>query len=188
MKLIVGLGNPGSKYATTRHNAGFMAMDCLASDFNFEPFKESSKHTALISEGQISGEKVALVKPLAFMNRSGRSVRSLVQFYKLDLDEVLVVYDDVAIDSGKMRLRPNGSAAGHNGIKSLIQELGTQEFSRLRMGIKPLTPFSGELSDYVLGRFSEEELVLLQENLDRVPRAVALWVEEGIEGAMNGVN
>lgn len=188
MRLILGLGNPGSKYEKTRHNAGFLAVDQLATNFGFEPFKESAKHTALIAEGQIGGKKVILAKPLTFMNRSGRTANSLVRFYKLAVEDFLVIYDDIAIASGKLRLRAEGSAGGHNGIKSLIQDLGTQTFNRLRVGIKPEKAFPGELSDYVLGKFSEDELVLLQENLDRIPGVIELWIKEGIEGVMNKVN
>lgn len=188
MKLIVGLGNPGEKYEATRHNAGFVAVEQLAKAFGFEPFKESLKHQADLSEGEIAGEKVLLVKPNTFMNLSGRSARSLIHFYKVEPQDILVIYDEVALDSGILRFRPEGSAGGHKGIKSLIQELDTSAFHRLRLGVKPLVPFPGDLADYVLGKFTEEEKELLQKTLDHVPQAVELWVKERIEAAMNRFN
>ena len=188
MKLILALGNPGPQYEKTRHNAGFRAADRIAADFAFDPFKLSAKHQVLLAEGQIAGQKVLLAKPQTFMNLSGRCAASLISFYKIPPEDILVVYDEVALESGTFRLKFGGSAGGHNGIRSLIQELGTSDFARLRLGIKPLEPFAGDLADYVLGRFSGPELERLEKILDQVPAAVELWAKEGIEAAMNRFN
>jgi PTH1 family peptidyl-tRNA hydrolase len=188
MKLIVGLGNPGTKYEKTRHNAGFKAVEFLAEHFELDPFKEVSKHKAQLSEGQIEDEKVILAKPQTFMNLSGQTVRSLLQFYKLELSDLIVIYDDVAIGSGSVRIRPDGSAGGHNGIKSLIQELGSSEFLRVRLGIAPLVPFQGDLEDYVLGRLSEEEAVMLTGNLKKLPEIISFLLEDEVEKAMHEYN
>ncbi len=188
MKLILCLGNPGSDYEKTRHNAGFMVADRLAESFGFGPFKASAKHEARIAEGEIAGQKTLLAKPMTFMNLSGRAAASLANFYKIPPEEVLAAYDEVALPSGALRFRFGGSAGGHNGIKSLIQSLGTAGFGRLRLGIRPLEPFSGDLADYVLGRFSSKELELLENTLSQLPAAVELWAKEGIEAAMNRFN
>lgn len=188
MKLIIGLGNPGDKYLNTRHNAGFLALDDLRTTFQCEDFKRVIKHKARISEGQINGEKVLLVKPQTFMNLSGRTVQSLVHFYKLSPQDVIVIYDEVDIDSGKLRIRQNGSAGGHNGIKSIIQCLGTDGFIRIRLGVKPVNPFRGELADYVLGQLSSEEKDLMDQNFQKLPKLLEVMLSEGVLEAMNQFN
>lgn len=188
MKLIVGLGNPGIDYEKTRHNAGFMAVDQLAEFFHFSEFKKADKFNALISEGEIALEKTLLVKPLTFMNLSGQSVQALVSYYKVELKDLLIIYDEVEIPLGKIRLRPTGSAAGQNGMKSVLQELATLDVPRLRIGIKPEPPFPGRLSDFVLGRFTKEEEESFQEVMKKMPTIIEVILKEGIEKAMSQFN
>ena len=188
MKLIVGLGNPGKEYENTRHNAGFMAVERLADECEFGSFKLAAKHKAEIVEGNIGGVKTILAKPQTFMNLSGQSVRSLAQFYKIALPDVIVLFDDVAIPSGTLRVRPEGSAGGHNGMKSIIQELGGQGFVRVRLGIEPKQPSRIPLEDYVLGQFTKREVALMEENMEKIPMVVTTIVEEGVEKAMAEYN
>lgn len=188
MKLIVGLGNPGDKYKNTRHNAGFLALDDIQSVFGCSEFKKSVKRKAYISEGQIANEKVVLVKPQTFMNLSGQSVQGLVHFFKLTPSDVVVIYDDIDINSGELRVRPSGSAGGHNGIKSMIQCLGSDEFVRVRIGVKPIQDFKGDLADYVLGQLSGEEEDLLGQNIQKLPQLLELLVSEGVEEVMQKFN
>ena len=188
MKLIIGLGNPGNQYKKTRHNAGFMAVEYLADEFGFSEFKKSDKHKSEIAEGQINGEKVLLIKPQTFMNLSGQAVQSVMQFYKIAIENIVVIFDDVSLSSGTIRIRPSGSAGGHNGVKSLIQELGTDEFIRVRLGIEPIIPFKGELEDYVLGKLSDEESELMDSNIEKTPKIMETLFEEGAEEVMQGFN
>lgn len=154
MKWIVGLGNPGREYAKTRHNVGFMALDALAERHGMA-FNQN-KCRAVISEGVIDGVKTVLIKPLTFMNLSGESVRAYMEYYKVSLEDLIVVYDDLDTEIGKIRLRYQGSAGGHNGIKSIIQHTGTQNFNRVRMGIsRPEPGFA--IVDYVLSAFPKKE-------------------------------
>lgn len=189
MKLIVGLGNPGEKYEKTRHNLGFMAVQWLVDSFAFEPFKKAAKHKCEMTEGFIGSEKVILIKPQTFMNLSGQAVRSVSQFYKIGLEDVIVIFDDVDIETGAIRIRKSGSAGGHNGIKSIIQELGTDEFVRVRIGIKPATEFKGELEDYVLGKLSNsEQSKIMAEVMKDIPDVVGVLIGEGVEKAMHKFN
>lgn len=188
MHLIVGLGNPGLQYEKTRHNVGFMAIDEIARAFHFSEFQKLDKFKSVIAEGQIAGEKVLLVKPLTFMNLSGQAVQVLVNYYKVDQKDLLVLYDDVEILLGKFRLRPSGSAGGQKGIASILQELGSLEVSRIRIGIKPEKPFPGGLSDFVLGRFTPEEQILVDELLEKIPSMIELILKEGMEVGMNRFN
>lgn len=188
MKLIVGLGNPGKEYESTRHNAGFMAVDRLAKEFGFPPFKLSAKHKAEISEGQIEGEKVILAKPHTFMNLSGQAVRPLIQFHKLPLADLVVLYDDIMIPQGTLRIRPVGSAGGHNGMKSIIQELAGQDFTRVRLGIEPPPLLKIPLADYVLGKFSKSELDAMHEVIEKIPALLQTLLKEGMEKAMAKFN
>ena len=153
MKIIVGLGNPGTKYEFTRHNAGFLMVDFYASENNFEIKK--LKHKALTFETVISGEKVIFVKPQTFMNLSGDSVREIAEYYGVSMDDVLVIYDDISLPLGKIRMRKKGSAGGHNGIKDIILKTGTDVFPRLKIGVSENNNI--ELVDYVLGSFSKKE-------------------------------
>ena len=184
MKLIAGLGNPGGQYAETRHNVGFLLLDSLAEDLklDFRP-----KFQGLVAETQISGEKIYLLKPQTFMNLSGRSVRELAQFYKLHPEDILVVYDDMDLPLGRLRMRTSGSAGGHNGIKSMLAELGTEDFWRLKIGIgRP--PAGWDSARYVLSTFAKEELPTLDEVLDRGIKAVTLWAKGDGNKAMNEFN
>ncbi|MEC0182754.1 aminoacyl-tRNA hydrolase [Paenibacillus peoriae] len=158
MKWIVGLGNPGPQYEKTRHNVGFMALDALASRHNIQI--NQSKCKALIGEGHIGGVKTVLIKPMTYMNLSGESLRAYMDYYKADLEDLIVVYDDLDTEVGKIRLRYQGSAGGHNGIKSIIQHTGTQSFNRIRMGISRPEP-GYAIVDYVLGTFPRKEKDLL---------------------------
>ncbi|PZD94868.1 aminoacyl-tRNA hydrolase [Paenibacillus sambharensis] len=154
MKWIVGLGNPGSTYQSTRHNVGFMVVDTLAKRWGISVTQ--SKFKALVGEGHVQGEKVYLIKPMTYMNLSGETVRAFMDFYKAELDDFIVVYDDLDTEIGKIRLRYQGSAGGHNGIKSIIQHTGTQSFNRVRMGISRPAP-GVNIADYVLSPFAKSE-------------------------------
>ena len=162
MKLIVGLGNPGAKYAGTRHNAGFSVIDELAERYNIKV--DISKHKALIGKGIIKGEKVILAMPQTFMNLSGESVRAIMDFYKLTVEDLIVVYDDIDLDVGKLRIREKGSAGGHNGMKNIILHSGSQEFVRVRVGVGK-KPEQMDLADHVLGRFGSNERKLVEDHV-----------------------
>ena len=181
MKVIIGLGNPGAQYAETRHNIGFLLADLLAEIYQLQ-FR--AKFQGLLAEGQIEGERILLLKPQTFMNLSGRSVRELVHFYKLSLEDLLIAQDDMDLPLGKIRLRDHGSAGGHNGIKSIQAELGTEKLWRLKLGVgRP--PKEWDPARYVLAPFAEEELLLLDEVLGRAEKATYLWIKEDSERAMN---
>jgi peptidyl-tRNA hydrolase, PTH1 family len=184
MKVIVGLGNPGVQYSETRHNVGFLLLDILAENMKLD-FRV--KYQGLVAETQIAGEKTYLLKPQTFMNLSGRSVRELAQFYKVRVEDILVVYDDMDLPLGRLRLRDSGSAGGHNGIKSMIAELGTENFWRLKVGIgRP--PAGWDSASYVLSTFTKDELPSLEETLEKGTRAVALWAKGDGVKAMNQFN
>lgn len=185
MKILVGLGNPGSKYEQTRHNAGFLALDELLMNYGFDSFKEVSKHKGWVTEGQIADERVILLKPNTYMNLSGQATAALAQYYKVEPSDIVVIHDEVDIASGTLKIKTSGSAGGHNGIKSVIQELGTDQFLRIRLGIAPLEPFKGELDAYVLGKMTTEEEQLLSENLERLPAVLETLFQHGAEKAMN---
>ncbi len=187
MKLIVGLGNPGDKYKDTRHNAGFIALDELARANSLE-FKASSKHFGDLAEGMIQNEKVILLKPQTFMNVSGKAVASVSNFYKIDPEDIIVLFDDVDIKSGELRLRTEGSAGGHNGIKSIIASLGTDAFTRVRIGVAPIQEFNGDLADYVLGRISKEEEGVLMPVIENIPSVIDTILTESVEVAQNKYN
>lgn len=181
-RLIVGLGNPGKEYAFTRHNAGFMAVDRLAK-VEGAAFRGSKEWMAEVA----STDGLILCKPLSFMNRSGDPVSAVARYYRIDLAEILVAVDDVAIPLGKLRLRPSGSAGGHNGLQSIIDVLGTQEINRLRIGIGA-PEGSGEMIGHVLGRFHSGEAPLLDESLDRAVEAIRYARQNGMVAAMNKFN
>ena len=185
MKLIVGLGNPGSEYEATRHNAGFMLLARLVQRHGLTGIR-ARFHSAAI-EGQIGGDKVLLLQPQTFMNKSGLAVGEAVTFYKLDpTADLLVVVDDVALSVGTIRLRARGSAGGHNGLGDIERVLSTREYARLRIGIDP--PGRAPQRDYVLGRFSPQQRQELDPALDRGCDAAELWIAQGIEAAMNRYN
>lgn len=186
MFVIVGLGNPGRKYENTRHNAGFMVLDALASKYGIRLTEK--KHKALCGTGAIEGVKVLLVKPQTFMNLSGESVGEIMNFYKLSPeDELLIIYDDISLAPGNIRIRKRGSAGGHNGIKSLIAHLGTQEFMRIRVGVGE-KPSGWDLADYVLGHFSEEDNTALEKTMPDIMQAAVLIMQGNIDKAMNDYN
>ena len=186
MFIIVGLGNPGKKYENTRHNAGFIAIDALAEKYGISISEK--KHKALCGSGVIEGNKVVLVKPQTFMNLSGESVRSIMDFYKIDPEEdMLVIYDDISLAPGNIRIRKKGSAGGHNGIKSIIAHAGTQNFMRVKVGVGE-KPSGWDLADYVLGHFSEEDNIKLKETMPDIIQATALIVQGDVDKAMNDFN
>ena len=184
--LIVGLGNPGRKYEKTRHNAGFHVVDALAARWNLRGARDERK--ARVIDGLHRGSKVILAKPQTYMNLSGESVRALVDFYKVDpLQRLIVIYDDLDIDLGVLRLRKNGGAGGQNGVRSIIQHLGTRDFDRMRFGIgRP--PGRMAAKDYVLQPFMGDDVILAQEVVDRACAALELWLVEGMEAAMSAYN
>ena len=185
MYIIAGLGNPGGKYDNTRHNAGFRVMDILADRMGI--LVEEKKHKALCGRGVLEGQKVILLKPQTFMNLSGESIRAAADFYKVDPENVLVVYDDISLEPGQLRIRAKGSAGGHNGMKNIIAHLGTQEFPRVKVGIGE-KPKGMDLADYVLSCFSKGEQELMDQAFKEAARAVAVILGQGIESAMNEFN
>lgn len=186
MFVIVGLGNPGKKYENTRHNVGFMAIDALAEKYGISISEK--KHKALCGTGVIEGVKVLLVKPQTYMNLSGESVGEVMNFYKLDPEEeMMVIYDDISLAPGNIRIRTKGSAGGHNGIKSLIAHTGTQGFMRIKVGVGE-KPSGWDLADYVLGHFSDEDHVKLKEVMPDVISATVLMAQGDVQKAMNDYN
>ena len=181
--LVVGLGNPDKKYLNTRHNVGFEMVDVLASYFNIKVNKVKCK--ALIGEGRIEGSSVILAKPQTYMNLSGESVMELCNYFKIPFENVIVMYDDISLDVGRIRIRQKGSAGGHNGMKNIIYHLQTDDFTRVRFGIgQPV----GDLSNYVLSNFSKDETKLLIESAKNVPEIIELIISGDILKAMNKYN
>ena len=185
MKLLVGLGNPGPAYGGTRHNVGFQVVNTIAKNRGVK--SERSLHRALVATVDLGGEQVLLAKPLTYMNRSGEAVAPLLAYYRLSLADLLVIYDDVALPLGKLRLRSRGSAGGHNGLRSIISSLGTTEFSRLRLGIDS-PPSAVDLPTYVLDKFLPEEAGMVADMVERAAEAVELFVTSGLLAAMNQIN
>ncbi len=185
MYIIIGLGNPDNKYVGTRHNMGFDVVDRLAYQHNIT--MDTVKHKALLGKGVIGGQKVLLAKPLTYMNLSGESVRALVDFYKVTPADIIVVYDDIALDLGRIRVREKGSAGGHNGMKNIILHLGTQEFVRVRVGVGEKPPRM-DLADYVLSRYKAEEMPLVREGVVDAASAIELILEQDAQAAMNRYN
>jgi len=183
MFLIVGLGNPGKEYEDTRHNIGFKVVDNIAKEYNIEINRQKFK--GIYGEGFIDGEKVILLKPTTYMNLSGESVREVVDFYNLENDKILVVYDDISLEIGTLRIREKGSAGGHNGIKSIITHLGSDIFSRIKVGVgQP----NVDLIKYVLGRFTKEEMVVLSESIEASTKATREIIKSDVKTAMNQFN
>ena len=186
MLVIVGLGNPDDKYQGTRHNVGFDVIDLLAEKYNIAV--DTKKHRAYIGKGIIGGQKVILAKPQTYMNLSGESVRSLVEYYKVDPEtELLIIFDDISLDVGQLRIRKKGSAGGHNGIKNIIANLGTSVFQRIKVGVGE-KPKGYDLADYVLGLFSKEDRELIKEGFECAAEAVAMITVGEIDQAMNKYN
>lgn len=186
MFIIAGLGNPGKRYENTRHNVGFDAIDELVDRYRIPGSGVS--HKAMVGKGIMEGQKVLLAKPLTYMNLSGEAIRGLVDYYKIDPEtELLVIYDDISLEPGNIRIRKKGSAGGHNGIKSIIAQLGTQNFQRIRIGVGE-KPKNWDLADYVLGTFGKEDRPLVEEALGNAAEAVAMIVQGKIDEAMNRFN
>jgi PTH1 family peptidyl-tRNA hydrolase len=194
MHLVAGLGNPGIEYVGTRHNVGFAALDTLAEKLGWTrrgdfSRRAKAKFDALLLEGPAGAknEKLMLLQPLTYMNLSGRAVQAAMAFYQLSTEDVLIVLDDIALPCGKLRLRAGGSSGGHNGLKDIERALGTDQYPRLRIGVDAPPPRMPQ-KDYVLGRFSDEQLAKVQPVLDRAAGAVLAWIDDGLESAMNRFN
>lgn len=185
MHIIIGLGNPDGKYQATRHNIGWDAVTRISDDYHI-PLK-TARHKAICGMGFIEGEKVILAQPLTYMNLSGESVRELVDYYKVSPEDIIVIYDDTSLDVGQLRIRKKGSAGGHNGIKSIISQLGTDVFPRIKVGIGE-RPKSWKLADYVLSRFMDEEQPIIRQALKDSSYACRTMLKSGIDEAMNIYN
>ena len=186
MYIIVGLGNPKKEYDNTRHNIGFDVIDALA-DSNRIGMTEK-KHKAVIGKGIIAGQKVLLAKPQTYMNLSGESVRELVDYFKIDeTTELIVISDDISLDVGQLRIRKKGSAGGHNGLKNIILHLGHDSFHRIKMGVGE-KPKNFDLADYVLGHFTKEERLIMDESVKDACKAIELMINDDVDGAMNLYN
>lgn len=186
MYIIAGLGNPDKQYEGTRHNVGFEVIDAIADQYNISV--DTRKHRALIGKGIIGGQKVILAKPMTYMNLSGESIISLVDYYKVDIEqELIIIYDDVSLGVGQLRIRAKGSAGGHNGIKSIIAHLGSQVFPRIKVGVGEKPP-RYDLADYVLGHFTKAEHELMEEGYRNAVHAVEMMTAGEIQAAMNEYN
>ena len=183
--VIVGLGNPGRRYVNTRHNVGFEAIDALSGKYGIKVSK--AKFKALTGEGSVNGEKVLLVKPQTYMNLSGECVREIVEWYKLPMNNLILIYDDADLPSGKVRIRPKGSSGTHNGMKSVIYHLLSDEFPRIRIGIGS-APEGWDLADYVLSRLSPDDGRIIRESIVKSAEAAAAIITSGIDRAMNLFN
>jgi PTH1 family peptidyl-tRNA hydrolase len=190
MILIVGLGNPGKKYEKTRHNVGFMTVEGLKLKVeSFSDWRNIGKLQAKISEGEISSQRVILVKPQTFMNESGKSVKSLTKQYALTANNLIVIHDDLDLPLGKIRISVGIGSAGHKGVESIIRELGTKDFVRFRIGIKPLkTVREQETEKFVLKKFDKPEEKILKEAIEKTIEAVETTIKEGVEKAMSRFN
>lgn len=192
-KLVVGLGNPGKKYINSRHNAGFVVVDYLADQWHANTFAASRHADALTTEAMVAGEKVGLVKPQTFMNKSGSAVQALSDYFDVAPANVLVIHDDIALPTGRLRVSQGSSAGGHNGVQSVIDALGTNDFSRLRVGIESRQQDNEKAQKintraYVLRQFSDKQKRVLQDLLPEAQTAIQKWVESGVEAAMNNAN
>lgn len=186
MYLIAGLGNPGKQYERTRHNMGFDTIDELVDRHRIPG--SGIQHKAMYGKGMIAGEKVILAKPLTYMNLSGDSIREFINYYKMDPEtELIVIYDDIDLEPGQIRIRKKGSAGGHNGMKSIISQIGTQNFYRIKVGVGA-KPAGWDLADYVLGRFSTKEREEVDKAIEEAADAVEVILGEGIDAAMNKYN
>lgn len=183
MFLVVGLGNPGDEYKHTRHNVGFDMIDLISNKYNININR--IKFKGMYGEGNIKDEKVILLKPTTYMNLSGDSIIEVVNFYKISKNNIIILYDDISLEVGRLRVRPEGSAGGHNGIKSIISRLGTETFKRIKFGVGKA---EGELTSHVLGKFSEEERKLLNKVLEVGVEAVETIIDKGVIESMNKFN
>lgn len=186
MYLVAGLGNPGTQYEMTRHNIGFEVIDYFADQYNVKVKK--LKFKGLYGEVNIGGEKVILLKPQTYMNLSGESIREYAAFFKIPVENIIVINDDIYLDSGRIRIRKSGSAGGHNGLKSIIYQLNSDQFPRIRIGVNSPLREKAELADFVLARFSKEEIPVLEDAIIRAKKAVEEIITNSIESAMNKYN
>ena len=186
MFIISGLGNPTKEYEHTRHNVGFDTIDCIADQYGISI--NEKKHKALVGKGMIEGQKVILLKPQTFMNLSGESIRAALDFYKIDeKDELIVIYDDISLPPGQLRIRKKGSAGGHNGIKNIIAHLGHDTFMRIKVGVGE-KPAGYDLADYVLGHFSKDDRAIMEDAFKEATEAVKMMITDGPDAAMNAFN
>ena len=185
MYLIAGLGNPTKTYEGTRHNIGFMMIDAVADRYHIDV--TTKKHKALVGKGTIDGVKVILAKPQTYMNLSGESIREIADFYKIEPENIIIIYDDISLDVGQLRIRKKGSAGGHNGIKNIIAHLGTQEFPRIKVGIGN-KPAGWDLADYVLSKYSKTEQKQIEDAESDVAGALVFMVNGDADSAMNQYN
>ncbi len=186
MYIIAGLGNPGRQYEKTRHNVGFDVIDCISEKYNIDISEKKFK--ALLGKGTIEGQRAVLVKPQTFMNLSGESIAEALSYYKADpASELIVIYDDISLEPGRLRIRKKGSAGGHNGIKNIIARTGTQEFLRIKIGVGEKPP-GWDLADYVLGRMKKQERQSVEEVFEKAVGAVGLLVNGQADRAMNEYN
>jgi len=185
MYVIIGLGNPGTRYEKTRHNVGFDAIDLLSKKHNIGMTK--IKHKAVIGDGTIEGCRVLLVKPQTFMNLSGESVREIIEWYKIPTRNIIILYDDIDLPVGKLRIRPNGSSGTHNGMRSVIYQIQSEDFPRIRIGVdKP--PQGWDLADFVLSKFLSDERKIVDDVIENATRAVEVILKSGVDNAMNRFN
>lgn len=185
MYFIVGLGNPGLQYENTRHNVGFMTIDYLANKYDIDVRK--LKFKSLYGQGEISGHKVMLIKPQTYMNNSGEAIRELRNFYKFDIDKLIVIYDDIDIDFGTIRIRKKGSAGSHNGMKSIIYQIQDDQFPRIKVSIGK-KPEKWDLANFVLSGFSQEEVGVLEDEIRLAAEGIEIILKEDIDKAMNRCN
>lgn len=191
MKLIIGLGNPGEKYANTRHNVGFQCIDIFRNKLNLAPFTLKSRLKSEISDGIFNNEKIVLAKPQTFMNLSGEAVLKIRDFYKCEGKDMLIVYDDVDLPLGHIRIRQRGSAGSHNGMKSIIGNLGSDNFARLRIGIESRglsSPLEQDIASFVLHNFTGKEKPILKKTLEKASLAVLSFIESGLPKTMEQFN
>lgn len=186
MYIIAGLGNPGKQYDMTRHNIGFHTIDYIAEKYGAKLNK--LKFKAVYGDAVIGGEKVYLVKPQTFMNLSGDSIVEMAQFYKVPAENIIIINDDISLDTGRIRVRGKGSAGGHNGLKSIIYRLGSDKFPRVKMGVGAPRHEDYDLADFVLGRFTKDEIPVMEEAIKKAETAVSEIIKNGVEAAMNKCN
>lgn len=186
MKLLVGLGNIGEKYENTRHNIGFKVIDKIAEEIESKPKFSNFENCGFLLKGDFCGEQVLLLKPSLFMNNSGTAVRKVKDFYKINQKDILIIVDDCSLNLGNIRLRETGTSGGHNGFKSIIAHLGSQDFARLKIGIG--NDKAADLADFVLGKFAKAEMASVEEVACRAAEAVSVWVKEGNEKVMQKFN
>lgn len=186
MYLVAGLGNPGKQYDMTRHNIGFHTIDYIADELGVKIKK--LKYKAIYGECDINGEKVILVKPQTYMNLSGESISEFVKFFKIPTENVIIISDDIALETGRIRIRKKGSAGGHNGLKNIIYMLNSENFNRIRIGVGAPTHPDYDLKDFVLGRFTKDEIPVLEESIIKSYKAVVEIIKRGADSAMNKFN